>query len=153
MMHQIYIMHRYYNQNYNIDGFHALFISEEVFTQDTVHIVAKLKTRLFKISVTLPIGNYIVSASHIRELLGRFTKDKHLLIKRNLDGKDKMNFDSVLKISAKKVIDLLKKEVVGSKGTQEYLKLINLTIHSYLSIHLNRLQRIYCSWYCIFFIR
>ena len=50
-----------------IDGFHASLFSSQFYMQDVVHLIVKLKTRLFKISVTLPIGNFIISASHLKE--------------------------------------------------------------------------------------
>lgn len=141
------------NESFKIDGFHAEYKPNQIFIQDTVHLVTKLKTRLFKISVTLPIGNYIISASHVKYLLYNFSKDKHLLTKKDIDGKDKMNFGAVLKISHERVIKLLEREVIGSKGTQEYLKIINYITYAFLSTELRILTRLYCMWYSLFFFR
>ena len=38
--------------------------SSQYYVQDTVHIGTKLRTRLLKPNVTLPIGNFLISASH-----------------------------------------------------------------------------------------
>lgn len=86
-----------------IDGFHASYYSPILYIQDTVHLVIKFKTRLFKSSITIPIGNFLVLSSHLRLLLENFSRDKHLLTKRNLDGKDEMNLDSVPRISSRRV--------------------------------------------------
>lgn len=57
-----------------------------VFIQDTVHIGTKLKTRLLKPNILLPMGNFTVSVSHIEILIDSFSKDKHFLCKSLLES-------------------------------------------------------------------
>lgn len=48
--------------------------------QDTVHIATKLKTRLFKTSKILAIGNFIATKSHL-DILVRDTQGSTFLIR------------------------------------------------------------------------
>jgi len=59
--------------------------SSQCYIQDTVHIGTKLRTRLLKPNVTLPIGNFLISASHLQELIETYSKDKHLLRRSDLN--------------------------------------------------------------------
>ena len=69
------------------------------YVQDTIHIVVKLKTRLLRHSLVLPIGNYIVAVQHLQLLYNvNFQKEQHGLRQRDLDSKDKQNFDAVVNI-------------------------------------------------------
>lgn len=71
------------NINVKIDGFHAEYFPSHICIQDTVHLAVKFKTRLFKTSITLPIGDFLVSSTHLRILVETFSKDKHLLTKKD----------------------------------------------------------------------
>lgn len=41
-------------------------LSKKLYVQDTIHIGTKLRNRLLKQSVILPMGNYQVSVSHLK---------------------------------------------------------------------------------------
>ena len=62
--------------------------------QDTVHIAVKLKCRLLKPSVVLPMGQYVAGAHHLQIII---SKDVHGLRERDIDHKDKQNFYAVLR--------------------------------------------------------
>jgi len=94
------------------------------YVQDTVHICTKLRTRLLKPNVILPIGNYEISISHLQKLTETISKDKHLLTMMELSLDDKMNFLSAKKICSEKVTDLLI-TIPENKGTVEILKMMN----------------------------
>ncbi|CAH1103849.1 unnamed protein product [Psylliodes chrysocephalus] len=87
--------------------------------QDTVHIGTKLKTRLLKDNITLPMGEQLVSRNHIEELIKTYSKDQHFLCPSHLNGKDKMNFDAIDKLSNMRVIDLLD-NIPDSSATRQY---------------------------------
>lgn len=53
--------------------------SNTFYVQDTVHIGTKLRTRILKPNVVLPIGNFNISVSHFKTLINNYSKDKHLL--------------------------------------------------------------------------
>lgn len=84
----------------------------------------KLRTRLLKPRVFLPIGNYEISVSHLRKMTETVSKDKHLLTVTDLSPEDKMNFHSAEKICSPKVIELLM-TIPENKGTVEFLKMMN----------------------------
>ena len=64
--------------------------------QDTVHIATKLKSRLLKPSSLLPMGKYITGVQHLRMIQATFGKDVHGLRERDINPKDKQNFQAVL---------------------------------------------------------
>lgn len=63
---------------YNIEG--------PLVTQDTIHIGTKLKTRLLKEDIKMPMGNFEVSKAHISTLMSSVSKDKHCLSSHFLEG-------------------------------------------------------------------
>ncbi|KAJ8676886.1 hypothetical protein QAD02_012673 [Eretmocerus hayati] len=140
------------DEDYKIEGFNANYFPKEVYIEDTVHVLVRLKTRLLKVSILLPIGDYSISASHLKFLEKYFTKDQHLLTPSDFESRGKMKFKSAIKMCDPRVIKLLKK-VPGSEGTQAYLKLMNFVALSFLSSELNPLMRAYCIWYSAFFLR
>ena len=50
------------------------------------------------------------------------------------------------------MITCLKKYVVDSEGTQRYLCLIQMVLHSVLDAELSTEKRIYALWYSVFFL-
>ena len=68
------------------------------FVQDTVHIAVKLKCRLLKPSTLLAMGSYVAGVQHLRTVKNTFQKDVHGLRERDIDYKDKQNYDAVLHI-------------------------------------------------------
>lgn len=139
--------------NLNIPEFHTKILPTFLCTQDTVHIGAKLKSRLLKPSIIMPLGNFVIAAGHLQILIDLVSKDKHLLTQSDLSSKDKMNFGSVIKICDPKIWTLLEKHVPGSEGTRAYLKMMFYVLHSYLSTALTIRDRIYYIWYSVFFLR
>ena len=140
-------------QGFYLQEFHAATLPPFLTTQDTVHIGAKLKTRLLKPSIVLPIGNFLVSCGHIHSLIKTVSKDKHQLTPSDLFSKDKMNLKSVPKICDPIIARLLFENVPGSEGTAAYLKVMYFIIQSYLSVALIMTDRIYYLWYAVFFLR
>ena len=52
------------------------------FVQDMVHIAVKLKTRLLKPSILLPLGKYVAGVHHLQIVQQTFSKDQHGLRER-----------------------------------------------------------------------
>ncbi|KAK3910815.1 Translation initiation factor IF-1 [Frankliniella fusca] len=86
--------------------------------QDFIHTVNKFRARLSP-GHYLPLGKYTASQSHLRILIDDQTKDQPGLTPYDLD-KDKMNFNSSVKICSDRVIKQLEMHVPGSEGTQAY---------------------------------
>ena len=73
------------------------------YVQDMVHVAVKLKSRLLKPSVVLPLGKYVAGAHHLQLLQSTYGKDQHGLRERDLNSKDKQNFEAVLRITSQSV--------------------------------------------------
>ena len=67
--------------------------------QDTVHLGVKLKARLLKPSIVLPMGpHYLASGNHFCLIKMAFGKDQYNLREHDVNHRDKQNFDAVLRI-------------------------------------------------------
>ena len=138
------------------EGYDAKISSEmdSTYIQDPVHVANKIRNRLQDPSRSFPLGNYVASMGHIKLLVERTTKDKHCLTEKDVTIKDKMNFASTVRISHPRVRRLLQEKVpLISKGTQIILKIIYFSYQAFLNVNLNILQRIYCIWFCVYFLR
>jgi hypothetical protein len=118
--------------------------------QDMVHIGVKLKSRLLKPSVVLPMGSYIASSAHLHILIKLYGKDAHGIRRRDLDHKDKQNFAAVEHlIKASTLLD----NIPDAVGTKCYLNLISCAINSYLDKSYHPKKRLHDIWYATFFFR
>jgi hypothetical protein len=122
------------------------------YIQDIVHIAVKMKSRLIKPSIVLPLGTYLAGVHHLRLIQQTFGKDQHGLRERDINHKDKQNYDAVLHITSESVMSLLKK-IPDAKGTHAYLDVLRSVIDSFLDKKLDKLTRIKKAWYGVFFAR
>lgn len=90
---------------------------------------------------------------HLFELIEKFSKDKHNLCEPTLNPVVRQNFDSFLRMTDKKVIDLLKSNVKGSQATMKFLQIMRDVVDTYMDISLTPLERINKIWYSIFVLR
>ena len=137
----------------NVTGFQAKFVPKLICIQDPVHLENRKKNRLMKDSTTYPMGNYYASSTDLETLLKYCSKVSHQLNYSDLSLKDKMNFDTTIKLTHPRVQKLLSKFVFGSDATQIYLKLIFYSTQSMLSTKLNIPQRVYYMFYTIYYYR
>ena len=112
-----------------------------LYIQDYVHVAVKLKSRLLKPSIILPMGHYLAGGHHPNILASTFTKDQHGLRQKDLDHKDKQNFDAVTHITSASVLQLLE-EVPDARGTFKYLQILRSFMDAFLDKHLSPLERI-----------
>lgn len=124
---------------------------ETTMTQDVTHIITKARNRLLTYSRIFPIGTNVISSSHLKYLIDHVSKDKHLLVRSDIEPKDRQNFLSAEKLCSKKVIQCLIDYVPGSEGTVLYLKAIDSVLNAYLNIKIKSTERIYLMWYAAFF--
>lgn len=75
--------------------------------QDTVHLGAKLRVRLLKTLLFLPVGDKIATPAHITSMQDLYSKDQHNLREGDLSLIDKMNYDAVNRLSKPVVRELL----------------------------------------------
>ncbi|KAJ8668018.1 hypothetical protein QAD02_009681 [Eretmocerus hayati] len=142
------------DSKHKIEWFHASYEIDVNYVFDIIHLVNTLKTLLLNHSKALKIGSYIVSSAHLDNMCKNSSKDKHHLLASDLsnDYDDKIESASTLKICHRKVYEALQ-NVPRSEGTQAYLRVMNFIAHSYLSIKMNILTRVYCITYALFFCR
>lgn len=127
--------------------------SEWIFAQDTVHIGTKLRNRLLKSDLLLPMGNCLISISHLKILLKNVPKNIHLLVRSDICPLDRQNYSSLEKMMSNNVIDALEKNVIGSEATVMFLHLCKQITASYLDEKMEPLERIYNIWQSLYFIR
>ena len=93
------------------------------YIQDTVHIAVKQISRLLKPSIILSIGRYVAGAHHLRFVQKSFRQDQLGLRERDLNHKDKQNYDAVVRMCSPLVEKALS-QVPDSKATRAYLEVI-----------------------------
>ena len=77
------------------------------YIQDMVHLAVKLKSRLLKLPIILPLGKYTAGGRHLRLIHNTFSKDQYGLREKDINHKDKQNFEAVLQITSDSVMQLL----------------------------------------------
>ncbi|KAG5672701.1 hypothetical protein PVAND_002810 [Polypedilum vanderplanki] len=126
--------------------------------QDGIHIANKLKTRIINDNHQLFIGNYLASVQHLQKLVidPDLSKLNHGLTYSDVNAfdqsKDKMNFQSTMRICDDKVLDLLKGHN-SYLGTYLYLKLLNSFLRAYILENEKTTDRIINSTYVVTFLR
>ena len=121
------------------------------YVQDVVHIAVKLKSRLLNPSVRLKMGpNFEAGAYHLQQLYVKFGKEQHFLREKDLNQKDRQNFDAVQHII--NACHLLQ-QIPGSFGTKCYVEIIKNVVDSYLDKSLDLVSRLEKIWYATFFVR
>lgn len=122
------------------------------YIQDYVHVAVKLKSRLLKPSIMLPMGRYLAGSHHLKILFDTFAKDQHGIRQQDLNHRDKQNFDAVTRITSPSVLALLE-NFPDAKGTLKYLQLLRNFMDAFLDKGLSPLERIRKVWNSIFFLR
>ena len=120
------------------------------YVQDTVHIAVKLKSRFLKPRIVLPMGDYTVTGDHLYALKAGFPKDLHGLRLKDINHKDKQNFQAVINITS---AGHLLSKIPKANGTKCYVELIKFVMDSYLDNDLDPLSRVEKMWYAVFFVR
>ena len=124
--------------------------TQVAYVQDTVHVGTKLRSRLLTPSIILALGKYVAGAHHLQLVQSTYSKDQHGLRERDIDCRDKQNFDSVLRITSSSVMAQIS-QIPDAKGTYVYLKALKAVLDSYLNKELSPLDRISNIWYAVFF--
>ena len=98
----------------------------------------------------LPMGDYVAGSSHLKMLHTNFGKDQHGLRLKNIDLKDKQNFDAIVNII--RAAPYLK-NIPEAVGTRQLVEIIQCVVDSYMDKTLEPLQRIEKIWYAVLFLR
>lgn len=121
--------------------------------QDTIHTGLKLRNRLLKPSINLPLGNKQISVAHLKQLVKNVPKNIHGLVTSDVDADDRQNFRSLVKVLDDRVLNSLEKYVIGSEATISYLKMCKNIVTSLIDDELNPLERVFRLWKSVFFLR
>lgn len=119
--------------------------------QDVIHIGTKFRNRI--LNRDLKFGEHTISKNHLIQLINIDTKDKHNLSESAIDGRDRQNFDSVLRLTNEKVTNLLISKVELSEGTVLYLTVIRRVLRAFLDLTLKPLERIRNLLFATFILR
>lgn len=117
-----------------------------------MHILGKLRSRLLKTSVLLPMGQYEVSVTHLHHILATESRLQHNLTATDLHGKDKMNFRAVERMTSDAVFQFLYSQD-DATGTSMYLSIMRDIMDAFLKEDLPPLKRILLLWRSTFFLR
>ena len=110
----------------------------------------KLKARLLNPSAALAMGKYTATGKHLHLLKATLGKDQHCLREKDIDHKDRQNYDAVLHIvNASHLLDKIK----DANATRCYVELIGSVISSYMDKSLDPLSHVEKAWYAAFFLR
>ena len=94
---------------------------------------------------------YVASAADLKMIFEHYGKEVHNIRMRDLDHKDRQNFDAVDHLASKTVIKLL--DQCGCLGTKVYLKMIRYIIDCFLCKEMEPKKRISQCWAAVFFFR
>lgn len=139
--------------NVKLDTNHLFDAVSVSYKQDTVHEGAKLRNRLLKPSIVLPMGRKQVSVCHLKLLIKNVPKIVHCLVLKDICPVDRQNYGSVEKIMKKKVLDALAVHVIDSEATVMYLRLCEKVTSAFTQLDITPLERVTRIWYALFSFR
>lgn len=150
-------MKQFLNGLFNQQSHDVLFnLSREQlisFIQDIIHLGTKMRNRMLKYSILLPMGNKQVSIAHLKILLNEVGKEVHGLVWSDLSTDDRQNFGSLQKVMDSRVLKALEKYVPDSEATVKYIELCKDITQSFLDVSLSPLERISMIWRSLYFCR
>lgn len=121
--------------------------------QDNIHILTKLRNRLLKPSILLPIGNKQVSVSHLKILINISRKDVHGLTLKDICPDDRQNYDSFVKVMDQRVSDALVKNIPDTEATVMFIKICRQIASSLNDDNITPVERLYLIWHSVYFLR
>lgn len=139
-------------KKYNLPAWFHFDLSMVLFMiwQDTIHNATKLRNRLLSKKCNLQFGQHKITVEHLRYLLNISEKGELNLCKTDLDPTDRQNFESVMKICSREVIELLQAKVEGSEGLVMYLKFIDNVVRPFQDWSLTPTERLAKLWHANF---
>ena len=131
------------------------FMPFDLSFQDHVHLLAKFRTRLWNPSNLLILGNENASKIHLHHVLNKFEKGRHNLTFKDIDSKDKQNYNSVTSLLSEEVESCIDEisPLVKTRGTIAYLKVMRFYRDSIFDKSLSPLDRINLIRFSLFFVR
>ena len=140
------------NSTCEIKEFKAQLRLKNINFQDTPHKAAKFRKSIL-LEKLIPLGREVIHINHLRDLMNKTSRSEYNLRQTNVFKIDIMNFDAALNICSPNIIQSLQENVGDNEGTQQYLRLMYMTIHAILEENLEIEKRLYYLWYTVFFLR
>lgn len=137
----------------HFDVEHRIGDTSAVYIQDTIHIGTKLRNRLLKPSIVLPMGNKQVSVTHLKLLLKNVSKNIHGLVRHDISPDDRQNYGSLEKVMKPRVLDAMASHIIDSEATVLFLKLCWNITSSFREVQISPIERIQRIWYGLYFLR
>lgn len=122
-------------------------------TQDITHTCGKVRNRLLKPDIHLPIGTYKISIDHLRAIVNDVQKSVHGLTFGDIYPTDRMNYHSFAKVVKDRVIETLRSKIPNSEGTVRYLLTFRDIAESFSNYDLKPLERLFLIYRSLFFLR
>ena len=122
------------------------------YVQDVVHLAVKMKARLLRSSIVLPLDPFLAGVHHLHLIQASYGKDTRDMRENNIDHKDRQNYDAVLHITSGSVLGLVL-EMQEALGTYTYQKVMRSIIDIYLDKNLDAKTRIEKVWYGVHLMR
>lgn len=130
----------------------ACMHSEIMCTQDSLHILKKMKTSLYDECDLLQIGPNFASLAHLVIIFKEFDKIEHNLTLADIDPSDSMNYTCLEKITDNKVITLLG-TIQKSEGTVMFLNIMKSIKKAYVDETTSVLDRLFHATWSLHFLR
>ena len=124
--------------------------------QDTIHLLAKLRTRLLGHSNLIIFGAENVAVQHLQHVLDTMSKERHNLTQRTIDNKDKQNYGSIATLVSDDLMDCLleiKSPKQRNQGTITFLRLMRSIRDANFDKTLSPIARVSLLWEVNFFLR
>lgn len=115
-------------------------------------MLVRLRVRLLKTSVHLPMGQYEVSAAHVKHILDTEPRLSHELTATDLSTTDKMNFRAVVRLTSESTLRCIRKQD-DATATELYLTLMKDISDAFINQDTPVLRRISLIWRVVFFLR
>ncbi len=130
-------------------------LDQSLACQDTVHLLAKLRTRLLTPSNLIVFGSKTACRGPLDQILSSFPKEDHGLTHQILQNKDKQNYGSVEILLSEEVDSCLQRlsAKVETKGTKTYLWLMRNIRNAFFNKAISPVERLNLIWKTIFFLR
>lgn len=97
------------------------------------------------------MGSFSVSVEHLHYVVDQ-DKFDHGLTRSDLDGRDKMNFPSVVRMTEDRALQVLRRQS-DATATEMFLRITRDILDAFLAEDLSAFDRIFLSWRALFFLR
>ena len=128
---------------------------DNFYNQDTVHLLAKLRTRILTPSNLIIVGAENAGVSHLQYVYDHIPKNQHGLLQQIIDNNDKQNYGSIASLVSEDLQTCLHqvKDKIRSLGTIMYLRNMRSIRDANFDKTLSPLDRVSLLWEVTFFFR